>query len=661
MKGLYLSLSAMLAMAGSVSAADYAVSGKVFYIENGTQNAVANAKVSVGDAYATTDTNGNYSINVAEGNANFHIKCPYDTSLAAPRDYTLAVNGNITDANFQVVKGVQKEQTVTYLFEDFDDWATGSVHEMYNYNELPENWGYITGSDSASGDITVTKLNAYSGLSLSGPGGSYEPSIVFPVKGDDDYGVDVSFYARSYYKQANQHIDFFIATKNDDGTFSRNDNYKDRVENEDLSTTYQQYTVHFESTIIDSSDNQYMALKLNGRNYLDNLEVSYKVCWVEPITETITGTVTTGVSTPVEGATVTITGQVAGTTDYKYTTTTNANGKYSIANVLSNLNYAVSVSGPTIGYTDASSNLFVDSDEETTCDTNLSYSVNPDVTCTVTLHQLSSSDTTSGNGSVARLDFIHDNEVVATQNVTLNADNTATFTVDGVGGFAAQDCTIRASLDGYYQTEVASYTTFDGITSANLNSTKNIDIHMRKQNVVKAFESKESLSGTVAYFYIKFPEHKLSLNNTNSRVILTTVNPSSTPASVRGLRTTTWSSSVIPMKAEVVTDSNGEDYIKVTKDMDLAWNIPTQTTTYYLVIPESMINIDNYTYDHELVYEQGIATGVDSVVVSDTELLDIYDPSGAVVKRGVNADALDTLPKGIYIVKGTSGAYKYVK
>jgi hypothetical protein len=115
------------------------------------------------------------------------------------------------------------------------------------------------------------------------------------------------------------------------------------------------------------------------------------------------------------------------------------------------------------------------------------------------------------------------------------------------------------------------------------------------------------------------------------------------------------------MKAEVVTDSNGEDYIKVTKDMDLAWNIPTQTTTYYLVIPESMINIDNYTYDHELVYEQGIATGVDSVVVSDTELLDIYDPSGAVVKRGVNADALDTLPKGIYIVKGTSGAYKYVK
>jgi hypothetical protein len=654
MKKKCLSLLALSLLASSAVAGSYNVSGKVFYLDNGQEAAVANAKVSVGGNSVVTDEAGNYTISVNEGGTvTFSVKCPYSTSLVAPSNYSVDVNGDTT-VDLQVVKGVQKQSTQNeiYLTETFDSWETAAL----TYVELPDNWGYLDNSNSLEGDISVCGTSRYvhssKGKCLMGPTSGYQPMIIFPVKGDDDYGVDISFYARKYNASYNAGIELFLASKSD-GEFTYDPTCIGRVEAGDLSTTYKQFTIHLDNDVVDGSDNQYVAIKLISKNLLDDLTVYYKSCYVEPITESLSGTVTSG-GDPVADATVSLEGDIDGI-DYSFTTETDSDGNYSIDNLLANINYNVNVVGPSFGYKESDDVIFVDSDSQTPYDVDLDYVDESQITCTVILHPISTGGPAAASADEdVTLEFYHDGELMDEQSVALAHDDNISFTVDG--SYSPQDCAIRASVDGYYQTEVAVSSNYDGIQSADVDRTidnqRNVVIHLQQQDTKISFEGGTLLgvtTGTTAYFTVYFEGHKLSLNSSDERVTLNLKNSAS--KAPNGLRTaSTWSASTVPMKIADIGDGS----LYVYKDMEYAWDIELETpNTYTLSLPAGLVNIDEYEYDHDLSYDQefGVETGVMSVAADADELVDVYTPSGLCVKRGITRKEVDNLPSGIYIVK----------
>jgi hypothetical protein len=659
-----------------VNASSYTVTGKVFYVENGVETYVPNAQVNVGDATVTTGEDGSYAIEVEAGeNVTFKIKCPYSSSLVAPKDYVVSV-GEDTTANFQVVKGEQKQAEVSTIFlsENFDGWD-GSDGSSITSITLPQGWeSFSDGTNVVS--ISTTYAYGGSGKCLRGTYNNTHPMVIFPVKGDDDYGVDISFDvmrgSSSFFgwitSATTEKLDLCPMTKTENGFTGDQDVtvYSWSPENDFPSTSeYTSLSVHLDSSVVDGSDNQYLAFDLSGYNCLDNLVVSYKECWVEPITETITGTITSG-ETTVEGATVTLEGQIDGN-DYNYTTTTNPDGSYSIGDVLSNLDYSVSVSGPTLGYTDSGDTLYVDSSEPTTYDADLDYSNNSDINCVVVLHSGSGAKTAVADANEeVKLEFYHNGDEIEDKIVTVGEDDTVTFTVDGE--YAPAECAIRASVDGYYQTLVADSADEDGIQAADVDKVisvvdgvKTIYIHLQKQETKHTFEGGTlgRKDGVTAYFQIKFDNHKLHLNSSSDIVTLSVNGGNAKSAS--GLRTaTTWSPTNVPMKIQ----EDGEGGLYVYKDMELAWSFELATpNTFTLTIPEGMVNIDDYEYDHDLTYEQefGVETGVMSVAADANALVDVYTPSGVCIKSGISRSDLDVLPSGMYIVKSGSYVYKLLK
>jgi hypothetical protein len=174
------------------------------------------------------------------------------------------------------------------------------------------------------------------------------------------------------------------------------------------------------------------------------------------------------------------------------------------------------------------------------------------------------------------------------------------------------------------------------------------------------------------YFNLAFSGHKLTHQKTGSHIVLHRIG-SSSQAQVRRTDTATtdsntattdsygddtvWSSDLIPMYA--VQDG---DNIRIYKDMELAWQIPMyDNSSYELVIPKDNVEIDSYLYDWPLTSQIDISTGVFGVQAEDDGLVDIYTASGVLVKHSVEESSIHDLPSGLYIVRGTTRAYKYLQ
>jgi hypothetical protein len=232
---------------------------------------------------------------------------------------------------------------------------------------------------------------------------------------------------------------------------------------------------------------------------------------------------------------------------------------------------------------------------------------------------------------------------------------------------------VRGSFEGYYQSAGTTAADYDGVKWSEVPDANTVVVNMQRFNHSITL-TEPLVSDTISnhYFNLAFSGHKLTHQKTGSHIVLHRIG-SSSQAQVRRTDTATtdsntattdsygddtvWSSDLIPMYA--VQDG---DNIRIYKDMELAWQIPMyDNSSYELVIPKDNVEIDSYLYDWPLTSQIDISTGVFGVQAEDDGLVDIYTASGVLVKHSVEESSIHDLPSGLYIVRGTTRAYKYLQ